>query len=376
MAKRSSSTCSAESGEYTVVADLNSKEELKGSISFAKGRGAATRWMKKFEQEKDGVYSVRLRCAFKRKTKCPLKLKGSSDGTAHLLSISAGQHLGHKLAELPGIEQVFHLPNAQIVSGVENGPKVVLENDNNEMMTVNRGDLGNVGTSDTACKKTPFAEGVTLNGMFRAFDEAISRHQAFKVETIGDAYMVASGVPQQMDSHIKEIASVALLQRDFLCHYEIPHRPSQYLHCRWGFNSGSVFTDKSRIYCTTNQNFSIPDFRPLDFSISIPGVVGITAPRYCVFGTTVTLAAKMENSGQPDKIQMTLRSYQLLSEQFPEFKCAPRGGVRIEGVGTLLTYWLEGLDNELLETARTDSGLQHVPIIPRAGTPPTPPPII
>ncbi|CAK5041187.1 unnamed protein product [Meloidogyne enterolobii] len=187
-----------------------------------------------------------------------------------------------------------------------------------------------------------------LNGMFRAFDEAISRHQAFKVETIGDAYMVASGVPQQMDSHIKEIASVALLQRDFLCHYEIPHRPSQYLHCRWGFNSGSVFT----------------------------GVVGITAPRYCVFGTTVTLAAKMENSGQPDKIQMTLRSYQLLSEQFPEFKCAPRGGVRIEGVGTLLTYWLEGLDNELLETARTDSGLQHVPIIPRAGTPPTPPPII
>nr|CAD2206979.1 unnamed protein product [Meloidogyne enterolobii] len=162
MAKRSSSTCSAESGEYTVVADLNSKEELKGSISFAKGRGAATRWMKKFEQEKDGVYSVRLRCAFKRKTKCPLKLKGSSDGTAHLLSISAGQHLGHKLAELPGIEQVFHLPNAQIVSGVENGPKVVLENDNNEMMTVNRGDLGNVGTSDTACKKTPFAEGVTV----------------------------------------------------------------------------------------------------------------------------------------------------------------------------------------------------------------------
>uniref|UniRef100_A0A1I8BUK6 Guanylate cyclase n=1 Tax=Meloidogyne hapla TaxID=6305 RepID=A0A1I8BUK6_MELHA len=205
-----------------------------------------------------------------------------------------------------------------------------------------------VGFTSLCSESAPMEVVDLLNGMFRAFDEAISRHQAFKVETIGDAYMVASGVPQQMDSHVREIASVALMQRDFLCNYEIPHRPSQYLHCRWGFNSGSVFT----------------------------GVVGITAPRYCVFGTTVTLSAKMENSGQPDKIQMTLRSYQLLSEQFPEFKCAPRGGVRIEGVGTLLTYWLEGLDNELLETDRTDSGLQQVPIIPRAGTPPTPPPII
>ena len=38
----------------------------------------------------------------------------------------------------------------------------------------------------------------------------------------------------------------------------------------------------------------------------------------------------MENSGQPDRIQMTLKSYQLLCDQFPEFRCAPRGGVRIE----------------------------------------------
>jgi hypothetical protein len=38
----------------------------------------------------------------------------------------------------------------------------------------------------------------------------------------------------------------------------------------------------------------------------------------------------MENSGQPDKIQMTLKSHQLLTERFPEFRCSSRGGVKLE----------------------------------------------
>lgn len=71
--------------------------------------------------------------------------------------------------------------------------------------------------------------------------------------------------------------------------------------------------------------------------------------------------------GQPDKIQMTLKSHQLLNERFPEFKCSPRGGVKLEvtlfksanqllkifqGIGTLLTYWLDGRD-EVLASARS-----------------------
>lgn len=103
-------------------------------------------------------------------------------------------------------------------------------------------------------------------------------------------------------------------------------------------------------------------------------VVGVTAPRYCVFGSTVTLAAKMENSGQPDKIQMTLKSHQLLTERFPEFKCSPRGGVRLEvgrtrflvvdcllqGVGTLLTYFLDERD-DALASGRSNSQVPSDP---------------
>ncbi|KAL3076301.1 hypothetical protein niasHS_013572 [Heterodera schachtii] len=186
-----------------------------------------------------------------------------------------------------------------------------------------------VGFTSLCSESQPMEVVELLNGMFRYFDQAISEHKAYKVETIGDAYMVASGIPERLDSHVREIAAISLMQREFLFDYEIPHRPGQHLHCRWGFNSGSESTP---FFFNPNKHFVL-------------GVVGITAPRYCVFGSTVTLAAKMENSGQQDRIQMALKSYQLLSEQFPEFRCIPRGGVRIEGVGTLLTYWLEGIDS-------------------------------
>jgi len=103
--------------------------------------------------------------------------------------------------------------------------------------------------------------------------------------------MVASGVPQQMDSHIKEIASVALLQRDvlkliikntkiiILFSFSVIMKYLIDLHSISTAVGGlilEVFSlvcsfldfldkfwllDKSRIYCTTNQNFSIPDFR-------------------------------------------------------------------------------------------------------------------
>ncbi|VBB31193.1 unnamed protein product [Acanthocheilonema viteae] len=177
-----------------------------------------------------------------------------------------------------------------------------------------------VGFTSLCSDSSPMEVVTLLSGVFQKFDMIISKHQCYKVETIGDAYMVASGVPTiNRHDHVRDIASVAIMMRDFLFEYTIPHRPGQKLHCRWGFSTGPVFA----------------------------GVVGLNAPRYCIFGQTVTLAAKMENTSLSDKIQITLQSYQLLTARYPEFKCSPRGGVRIDGIGTLLTYWLDNRE-ELL----------------------------
>ncbi|KAK6759253.1 hypothetical protein RB195_021083 [Necator americanus] len=182
-----------------------------------------------------------------------------------------------------------------------------------------------VGFTSLCSESEPMEVVALLSGMFQKFDHIISVHNGYKMETIGDAYCVASGVPNPSKTeHVSNIATIALLQREFLYDFMIPHRPGQYLHCRWGFNTGPVFT----------------------------GVVGIRAPRYSVFGPTVTIAAKMENSGIPDKIQMTLKSHQMLSARFPEFRCSSRGSVKIDGIGTLLTYWLDGVE-DLLKSDRT-----------------------
>ncbi|WKX89575.1 hypothetical protein Q1695_008886 [Nippostrongylus brasiliensis] len=183
-----------------------------------------------------------------------------------------------------------------------------------------------VGFTSLCSESEPMEVVALLSGMFQKFDHIISVHNGYKMETIGDAYCVASGVPNPSKTeHVSNIATIALLQREFLYDFMIPHRPGQYLHCRWGFNTGPVFT----------------------------GVVGIRAPRYSVFGPTVTIAAKMENSGVPDRIQMTLKSHQMLTARFPEFKSSSRGSVKIDGIGTLLTYWLDGVE-DLLKSDRSD----------------------
>ena len=76
--------------------------------------------------------------------------------------------------------------------------------------------------------------------MYHLFDSTIDMYDVFKVETIGDAYMVASGVPQRNGHrHAGEIAQLALDLLEGIRVFKIPHLPEEKLRIRIGIHTGN-----------------------------------------------------------------------------------------------------------------------------------------
>jgi adenylate cyclase len=142
-----------------------------------------------------------------------------------------------------------------------------------------------------------------LNTVFTYFDSLVERYGVEKIRTIGDTYMVASGIPVPRQDHAHALAGMAL---DMLA-----YAAQGPLSFRIGINSGPA----------------------------VAGVIGTRKFQYDIWGDTVNTASRMESHSEPGRIQISDATNHLIEE---DFATTYRGPIEVKGKGTLTTWWLDG----------------------------------
>jgi len=166
-----------------------------------------------------------------------------------------------------------------------------------------------VGFTPLSAEMPPEYTVELLNEIFSHFDILVDDYGLEKIRTIGDNYMVASGVPRPRANHAQALADLALE----MSHY-IGQRPASNGHSinfRIGINSGPV----------------------------VGGVIGRSKFHYDVWGDAVNIASRMESHGLPGRIQITNETYELLKE---DYVFEPRGTIQVKGKGEMTTWFLIG----------------------------------
>ncbi|XP_043191299.1 soluble guanylate cyclase 88E-like isoform X2 [Amphibalanus amphitrite] len=151
-----------------------------------------------------------------------------------------------------------------------------------------------------------------LNSMYSIFDTLTELNGVYKVETIGDAYMVVAGAPEKRANHAESICDMALDMVEGITGLTDPST-GNHIQIRVGVHSGTV----------------------------VAGVVGLKMPRYCLFGDTVNTASRMESNSVAMKIHISETTKVRLGNSY---HTSERGEIQVKGKGSMKTYWLESRD--------------------------------
>jgi class 3 adenylate cyclase len=157
-----------------------------------------------------------------------------------------------------------------------------------------------------------------LNRCFVFFDDVCVRHNVEKIKTVGDSFMCAGGVPIKNRSNPVDVVLAAFEMRDFITRLkkEQSVKGRTLWKVRIGIHTGEI----------------------------ISGVVGKKKYAYDIWGDTVNTASRMEQSCQPNKINISGVTYEYVKDFF---ECTYRGKIPVKHKGDIDMYFAECIKKDL-----------------------------
>ena len=233
-------------------------------------------------------------------------------GVSIFAFVLTGYFVGRKnlAMQLLGVEQqkseslLLNVLPREIAAILRNETRTIA--DYHDKVSVMFADL--TGFTKMSAKMQPDQVVDFLNDVFSHFDQLVDRYAIEKIRTIGDAYMVAAGVPAPRPDHAQVLARFAL---DILAYTDTLAAQGKAAKFRVGIGTGPV----------------------------VAGVIGYKKFCYDVWGDTVNTASRMESLSEPGRIQLDEATYQLIEK---DFECTSRGPIDVPGKGPMNTWFLVG----------------------------------
>ena len=151
-----------------------------------------------------------------------------------------------------------------------------------------------------------------IDTYFRVFDEIIQNYGLEKIKTVGDAYVAVGGMPQDNQASAKDVtlAGIKIMQAIERMKKKRDEQNLSAFNLRIGINTGSV----------------------------VAGVVGSIKFQYDIWGDAVNTAARMEQSSDPGRINISKSTYLEIRNSF---ECSYRGKIMAKNKGEIDMYFVE-----------------------------------
>lgn len=161
-----------------------------------------------------------------------------------------------------------------------------------------------------------------LDNYFKEFDSIVESNHIEKIKTIGDAYMAAGGVPlRDKENPINTVIAGLQIQqyvKQAKQHAIAAGKPEEAWDLRIGIHTGEV----------------------------IAGVIGTKRIAYDIWGNSVNIAARMEQSGEVGKVNISGKTFEYIE---PYFDCTYRGKIPAKNKGHIDMYFVDGIKPHLSE---------------------------